>query len=499
MNRYTVAVECPSCAAPLDFNEGSNAVRCLHCRTNLLVTGRKQILSYYVEPGVDERAAASGALAAHKSRGVEGCRIIQSSLYFIPYYRLTGHDFRWEETALKPAAGEADYEAIPAHASGGESSFFHFAGDFMGRLFSSGVDGETTPQESSHAKEIISPLFLSKLPGDRLRGRAEIQINDRYIEKNFVACNLSGVGLYSLGIRPAALKLKLFRKETLGRLGKTVALDIGPEAALSRGMKGDSTGVLLCRAVIGRILSIVYFPFWAVELEGRDTTFIAIVDAVSKAVIKADAATSLNEPLNRRSGDHQKVVGFRPLVCPNCGWDLPLRTDDVVFFCSSCNKAWQIYGSYLNEVSYQVAECPDPSKKDKARYLPFWILGAENGSGEAFRYYLPAFRYRRLKALADLAMGMTGKQPAYTASESKRPEVHDSTFEGCCYDQEDAALLAHFIHAGLKLRQRGRGKDQGKDAPVFTEAALTWFPYTVSGSSLIDPFTGISLSQSLLL
>ena len=49
-SHLVVSTECPLCGAPLDFTEGSNAVQCLHCRSNLLVTGRKQVLSYYVAP-----------------------------------------------------------------------------------------------------------------------------------------------------------------------------------------------------------------------------------------------------------------------------------------------------------------------------------------------------------------------------------------------------------------------------------------------------------------
>ena len=50
--RLVVSTECPTCGAPLDFKEGSNAVRCQYCRSNLLITGRKHVLSYYVKPKV---------------------------------------------------------------------------------------------------------------------------------------------------------------------------------------------------------------------------------------------------------------------------------------------------------------------------------------------------------------------------------------------------------------------------------------------------------------
>jgi len=94
-SQLVVSTECPLCGAPLDFTEGSNAVQCLHCQSNLLVTGRKQVLSYYVAPKMDAQSALAKLTTAKKqNRG--RYRVIKRQLYFIPYYRLTGHDFRWE-------------------------------------------------------------------------------------------------------------------------------------------------------------------------------------------------------------------------------------------------------------------------------------------------------------------------------------------------------------------------------------------------------------------
>jgi LSD1 subclass zinc finger protein len=95
MNAYVVSTECPSCAAPLDFSEGTNAVQCLHCHSKLLVTGRKKVLSYFVSPAVDHNRAIASAMRAQQEQDRER-RVIKPKLYFIPYYRLTGNDFRWE-------------------------------------------------------------------------------------------------------------------------------------------------------------------------------------------------------------------------------------------------------------------------------------------------------------------------------------------------------------------------------------------------------------------
>jgi len=61
MSQLVVSTECPTCSGPLDFSEGSNAIRCPSCGSHLLVTGRKQVLSYWVKPRV--KADVAGAAA----------------------------------------------------------------------------------------------------------------------------------------------------------------------------------------------------------------------------------------------------------------------------------------------------------------------------------------------------------------------------------------------------------------------------------------------------
>jgi len=108
-------------------------------------------------------------------------------------------------------------------------------------------------------------------------------------------------------------------------------------------------------------------------------------------------APSIYSILNQAQQSESTIVGFRPLCCPNCGWDLPLRPDDTIFFCSSCARAWQIYGSDLTEVPYEIAQIE--GMNGQSRYLPFWVLVAQSG-GEHLTFYIPAFRFRRLKMLA---------------------------------------------------------------------------------------------------
>ena len=383
MNCLTVTTECPSCGAPLDFTEGTNSLKCLHCQSNLFVTNRKQVLSYLVEPKLDEKLASALAVKEQRDLGRNELRSIRAKMYFVPYYRMTGQDLTWEE-AEKTTASDDDDTADgddPWGIRRRSESYVEFRlevkrdiinnaaelfGKLSGKVFNKESDrSEKQPPLPDLQKEQLElsekPTVYSKRiqigtgeskgmkTGQYLNG--DLALNDRYIEKSFLACELHGLVVYSLGIRPSVLKLQLFSKKAIGSNAHAVSPALDPKNAESIGIRTGLNQAHLSkqvsRQVIGRVLSLIYFPFWVVQTDCCGKESISIIDAVSKAIIKTDAPKALYNVLDQEIKVDPEVAGFRPLVCPNCGWDLPVRPDDCIFFCSSCNKAWQISGSLL--------------------------------------------------------------------------------------------------------------------------------------------------------
>jgi hypothetical protein len=458
-------------------------------------------------------------MIAHRQNGVP-VRAIKPQLYFIPYYRLTGQDFSWEVAAPEPkpesAATTGAMSDLSLDLDWGSSKWSSHQSisvlDLFIKLCRRGLEmyrrrkgvpaAKVLPDEPEVKLGAMLSDSIAKRPTySGLDGEQEVRFQDRYVEKNFVACDLKGLDVYSLGVRPTVLRLELFQKKTLEASGKVVSVSIPPEEALSHGMKAADSQNILYRTVIGRVLSVIYFPFWMVEIERHGERILTVLDAVSEAVIKLDAPTSLYAALDQPSKAEPEVIGFRPLACPNCGWDFSVKPDDVVFFCLSCKKAWQLLKKDLYEVSYQIAERPNSDQKEPVKYLPFWTLQARLPSGQVRtdkdspgRFFVPAFRYRRLKSLSDLARNLFKKQPSYSVLDGERPEVH-----GCYYDQEDAAMLAQFIHVELTARRSGNVKNFDEEKFSVTSTSLAWFPFKVQGQSLTDPFTSQSLFQNLLL
>lgn len=70
---------------------------------------------------------------------------------------------------------------------------------------------------------------------------------------------------------------------------------------------------------------------------------------------------------------HIRII---PLLCPECGNSLPAGEDDVIFFCATCNLAFEIEAGRLAQREIQhLAGQGDVC-------LPFWILPFQVVTGE---------------------------------------------------------------------------------------------------------------------
>jgi len=565
MDNLIVSAECPSCAAPLDFTHGSNAVRCGHCGANLLVTGRKQLLSYFVAAKLGERRAVAEAMKVQRDRGLGEFSDIKAQLYFLPYYRMTGHEFGWEkppvrrlDEEIEKAMGE-DSEDSLLWAGGGKESFRAFddgtslldaAGKLLGIALNkfkgkdAGEEKGDTGKSSSRGKEkIIGPKAAGEMQENKpdlnisvskrtfvrmgtgsssetktgfnisvsrkvsggmgtaglpegvgsLYELGELLLNDRYLEKNFSACDRPDAALYSLGVRPAVLRLELFRNSVLESLGKVVGPELSAQTAEEIGLKTAVNKAALYRKVIARVLSLIYFPFWVVEMKSRGDISVAILDAVSGSVVNPDAGASVYNTLDRTQGGEPRVAAFRPLLCPNCGADLPVRPEDSIFFCANCARAWQICGSELCGLEYRIADSGNQDKGE-IKYLPFWILKSGPDKDRPFNFFIPAFRYRRLKFLLEIALRLSRLQPQYSVAGHKAAELL-----GCCYDSDDAASLARFTQAVLISESVKEFRSDLAESLPLSEASLTWFPFRIQGMYLVAPFGGIRIPINLLM
>lgn len=473
MRRVSVSTQCPMCGAPIDFHAGINALQCAHCRSNLLVTGRKQLLSYSVTPRIGAHAAIERAKPA-----AEGARLVTLELYFVPYYRFTAQEFCWEKPEEKPKEAETPFLAMPApRSSTAGEDLFESAIDWFTDLFSPQPRYEYHPAaELRITRE--TRLAASGRPGEIRAG--DLEILERHIDKTFVAtAELEGKSLYSIGARSSVLRLDLFRRKRLETMGRVVAPSLPSDEAATRGAKRTSPGILH-REVIGRVLSLIYFPYWVVEIDREGSTRLVVIDGVSGTIVQRDSPVSLYQTLNHHEERDPDTLGFRPLRCPNCRADLAMRAEDVVFLCATCRRAWQLTGDEMFRVPHRVAASARNGGGERT-LLPFWVLEQETRK----RFFIPAFKYGGLKALYQLAARLSASNPAYEEAQEQPAEAF-----GCYYDEEDALRLARLAYIGSAAKNADEvGRLAASPLPV-SSAVLTWFPFERRGEMLIDPFLG---------
>jgi hypothetical protein len=409
--RLGVAAACPACAAPLDFVEGASCARCSHCGTRLLLPGRRHVLTCFVPP----RTAAAAALATARGAGPGAHDPVLS---FVPYYRFTAEELRWQ-WPLRPGP--------------------------MG----------LEPDESAPA-----------------------EFGERVVERSFLACAWDGLGLYSIGVRAGVLRLALFRADALPGDARVVVPETTPEAALAHALRMVDQGVAQ-RALVGAMLGLVYFPFWVVPLGTAERCRFAMVDAVTGALVTAEGPPRLVESLVSPPETAATPLPLRPLLCPNCGWDLPDDPDHVVFYCAQCAHAWQLDDDRLAPLDCAVV-APPASCAGAVQHLPMWLVEAPSAPPAMRRIVVPAFRHHALRLQLTLAERLTRK-----AIDVPAGTVAPSDPAGAYVDREDALSLARFIAAGI---------DRTAAATADLAAArVLWWPFERLPGSYREPTTGFAL------
>src|SRR5690349_13465368 len=315
MSQLVVSTECPTCSGPLDFSEGSNAIRCPSCSSRLLVTGRKQVLSYWVKPKIRADVAGAAARTGRLEARVAGAR-----LYFVPFYRLTGHDFQWQDIPPRPQPEDGTF---PTMLMGGDDrttdraeieipigSMLGWGADLLlgrraGDVVRDLLGGASKPERSLKQAVLMA---APPRPATSASGEATVQFLDRYVEKSFPAADLPGLGVYSLGIRTQALHVALFQREALTALGTVVATQMDVAAAMAQGLSATGFEHVVYRQVLGRILSVIYFPVWVVELTQGTERWLTVVDAVAESVVQPRAPLGLYDVMGRATGEESRTV-----------------------------------------------------------------------------------------------------------------------------------------------------------------------------------------------
>jgi len=425
-SRVFINTECSQCGGSINLEEGTNAVSCPYCSSTFLITGYDKVLSYYIPRNAEERRTAVQAIAHRYLLTLpDPYRITEIHLFYIPFYHLRGKIFQF----------------VPDNQD--DASVLHSA------------DVTRT------------------------------QVKTKYLDKSFLATNLEGLKLYSLGVRTSVLQLKLFKKGTLQEKGNVYPVTLGIERALEIGLgKNHKTSTDYC--VLSRMLSIVYAPVWEVNVKGIHGTFSIIIDALGETIIEDQAPFHfLTDHLTEGKSNTFPTISFHALTCPNCGWDIPPDPGLYVFVCKNCHWVWECGVDGFRETRGAIAKAPLEHELPQLIYFPFWIFPAQ---GENLRrhkektgiakLFIPAFKVRDLSVIYRLATAFTTVQPELDLVPLSR-DLPAAQVEGAVMKWEDARELADlFVCNGTK-----------KISPLPQEKPsrqLVWLPFYEKGIYIRD-------------
>lgn len=492
----SVSTKCPSCGGELEFEHGSNAVSCRFCGSSHVVTGHGRALSYFIPEKISLKMAAGLALAKLNEKG-GGWKLKEATLFFVPFHHFKGQDLYWEVEEKVVSEGD----------TGGGFTFriSSFSGMSFGG-FMDGFDGVTGRGSM--------PLTEKRF-----------ELDTRHIDRTLPALDVPELKVFSLGLRPEVLKLSLFRKDAVLKRGQLSPVRVDGRDVEERGYAPRQSESVVARRVIGKTRSVIHFPFWVIEaVKGAGPEgAIAVVDGVSGDITNLNAPASMLDRLIDKDGDHYEVIGLRPLKCPDCGADLPVRPKDVVFFCAGCGKAWYINGTELIQVSYSVM--PPKNGAAVSEYMPFWVVEARVVSGTEsignkyeltklapgvrvpteedkkipLRFFVPAFEIGNLKILSRFASSFTNSQPVWQDAGTQDSVTRITPSRGCFISPEDALELAPLTLFSLIPKGNKRALKFAQEAKVeVKEAVLALVPFTKSRTDYVDGIFGIAMPAAAL-
>jgi uncharacterized Zn finger protein (UPF0148 family) len=166
----------------------------------------------------------------------------------------------------------------------------------------------------------------------------------------------------SLGLRPQALKLKFVGRDNAGEF-------IEPSHKAREALSDVNQSIVgkpdQQRIFIGETISVIYAPVYS----DNGCFYDAILKKpfTPKVEEKEIKQALLSAPAEKWQ------VNFIPMLCPNCGADLPGEKDALIVFCPNCDSAWKSSNMNFIKVDFSIWS----EKREDIVYIPFWRMKAK--------------------------------------------------------------------------------------------------------------------------
>jgi len=371
--------------------------------------------------------------------------------------------------------------------------------------------------------------------GRNVQGQITKELKTKQLDQTFPAYDGISLGLRSLGIRPAALKLLFFDRSEMSKMGAVMKVGVTFKEAASHGatltdVGLDETGIrvhLDLTRLIGERYSIIYFPFWMIKLSAGNESRILILDAVANRVTRVLTQDQWVEMVTKAAKQPVRIsfskVSFIPFKCPNCGWGLPLNRFDIIHLCGTCQRAWMERGGRFSAVRFDTA-APPKGLNQPLVFLPFWAFQAEiafNGKSlktaadlhgfsllfstrvaqstdqKPIQFYVPAVAIRNIAAANKLATSITQSQPVleYMPKES----ISDCKLVGAFLPPKAASGMADILLCSLTPKNNRKSQAFVQNADIsISKMQLLWWPFYEQRLFLRDAVCGCGIQKGTM-
>ncbi|MEA3386740.1 MAG: hypothetical protein U9Q89_09910 [Thermodesulfobacteriota bacterium] len=267
---------------------------------------------------------------------------------------------------------------------------------------------------------------------------------------------------------------------------------------------------------VGETQCLIYAPFILKEFPKREKYILKGVWGICpEQKIDKSEITAMLKALDGPS--RQDPLHFLPLICPECGYNLPAISGAVALLCQNCSRAWLVRRGRFSPLTYGALKI-SASSKDLS-FLPFWHLTMgfsglpiksradlrlsvisyqnppESWSREAVQILIPAFKlsprlFLRVAgnmslAPIDLSLGDQCLKPG-----QKTEPVRLSL--------EEAAQAVKVILSDLLKRHRKLYSLIPKTCLSLRHTKLLYLPFKLQGREFVDAYSSQAIPANAI-
>ncbi len=235
-------------------------------------------------------------------------------------------------------------------------------------------------------------LFHWQSKTHRLRGKS--------LDRSIPAGDF-GLGLGSLGGRLLRVDQRPFDRAAMQKAGRVLNPVLGEKSAEARLCRGayhayrdhDLHNELTHGTVVGRRMSLVFYPYWLMWLGAKRI----VVDGACEGVLGPPGRAKGTGRAERCPGEIPSLI---PARCPRCGGDFRIEGFESLYYCRHCQACWRPESQRLVSQNMHFV---GGGTGNPANHIPIWRLKISIKGPklrledqQSFRQLVPAWSYTQI-------------------------------------------------------------------------------------------------------